>query len=106
MIKQDQEHDTLFQIEVMPKIEGTYCKFLVYLIYLSITLAPFILGVWFGWYMHSFWLGFLAVLFFILISGIVVSKLRVNSIPFEQREMNYSTLSVVKWFVGKNLCIK
>jgi len=31
--------------------------------------------------------------------------MRINSIPFEQREMNYSTLAVVKWYVGKNKCI-
>lgn len=100
------EHDeTLFQIEVMPKIEGFGCKFLVWTVYLAIVLTPFIVGIYFWWYLHSAWIGFLFLLFAMLISGIVISKMRINSIPFEQREMNYSTLAVVKWYIGKNKCI-
>lgn len=100
------EHDeTLFQIEVMPKIEGFGCNFLVWIVYLSIVLTPFVLGAFFWWYLHSAWVGFLFLLFTMLISGIVVSKMRINSIPFSQREMNYTTLAVVKWYIGKNKCI-
>ena len=100
------EHDeTLFQIEVMPKIEGFGCKALVYMVYLAITLTPFGIGAFFWWYLHSVWIGFLFLLFGILASGVVVSKMRINSIPFSQREMNYSTLAVVKWYIGKNKCI-
>ncbi len=100
------EHDeTLFQIEVMPKIEGFGCKFLVYVTYLSIVLAPFCMGAFFWWYLHSVWIGFLFLLFTMLASGVVISKMRINSIPFVQREMTYSTLAVVKWYIGKNKCI-
>lgn len=100
------EHDEpLFQIEVMPQIEGFWCNFAVYTIYLAIILAPFLVGVFFWWYLYSAWIGFLFFLFSVLASGIVVSKLRVSSIPFEQREMDYSTMAVVRWYVGKNICI-
>ena len=98
------EHDEkLFQIEVMPKIEGFWCNLAVYAIYLSIILGPFLVGLFFGWYLHSAWIGFLFFLFSVLASGIVVSKLRVSSIPFAQREMDYSTIAVVRWYVGKNI---
>ncbi len=101
------EHDeTLFQIEVMPKIEGFWCNLALYAIYLAIILTPFLVGVFFWWYLHSAWIGFLFFLFAVLASGIVTSKLRVSSIPFSQREMDYSTISVVRWYVGKNICIK
>jgi len=101
------EHDeTLFQIEVMPKTEGFWCNFAVYSIYLTIIFAPFLIGLFFWWYLHSAWIGFLFFLFFVLASGIVVSKLRINAIPFAQREMNYSTIAIAKWYVGKNICIK
>jgi len=100
------EHDeTLFQIEVMPKIEGFGCKFLLWSVYLSIVLAPFGVGAFFWWYLHSIWIGFLFLLFMILISGIVISKMRIESIPASQREMNYSTFAVVRWYIGKNKCI-
>ena len=101
------EHDEkLFQIEVMPKIEGFWCSVAVFAIYLGILIAPFLVGLFFWWYLHSAWIGFLFFLFSVLASGIVTSKLRVSSIPFAQREMDYTTISVVRWYVGKNICIK
>jgi len=101
------EHDEkLFQIEVMPKTEGFWCNFAVYAIYLAIIFAPFLVGLFFWWYLHSAWIGFLFFLFSVLASGVVTSKLRVNSIPFAQREMDYTTMAVVRWYVGKNICIK
>jgi len=101
------EHDEkLFQIEVMPKIKGFWCNFYVYVIYLTIVLAPLLIGLFFWWYLHSAWIGFLFFLFTVLASGIVISKLRINSIPFSQREMDYSTIAVVRWYVGKNICVR
>lgn len=99
-----QESEPLLKIEVMPKIKGFWCQLCVYLIYLALALGPIMLGVLFWWYFYSLWFGFLATLFFMLVGGIVTSKMRINSIPFEQREMSYSTMAVVKWFVGKNIC--
>lgn len=101
------EHDEkLFQIEVMPTIEGFWCNFYVYTIYLTIVLAPLLVGLFFWWYLHSVWTGFLFFLFSVLVSGIVISKLRIGSIPFTQREMDYSTIAVVRWYVGKNICVR
>jgi len=101
------EHDEkLFQIEVMPKIKGFWCNLALYVIYITIILAPFLVGLFFWWYLHSAWIGFLFFLFSVLASGIVTSKLRVSSIPFTQREMDYTTIAVVRWYVGKNICIK
>ncbi len=99
------EHDEpLFQIEVMPKIEGFWCNAAVYAIYLSITLTPFLIGVVFWWYMHSIWIGFLFFLFLVFASGVVISKLRASSIPPIQQEMDYNTISIIKWYVSKNIC--
>ena len=100
------EEETPLPIEVMPAIREARCKLVVYIIYLAITTMPVLIGVFFWWYLHSIWIGFLMFLFFVLASGIVVSKMRVNSIPFNQRELNYSTIAVVKWYVGKNICFK
>lgn len=101
------EHDEpLFQIEVMPKIEGFWCNFTVYVIYLSIILGPFLVGVFIWWYLHSSWIGFLAFLFAVFASNVVTSKLRIGSIPFAQREMDYTAIAVVRWYIGKNICTK
>ncbi|MBL0687710.1 MAG: hypothetical protein JJV95_03790 [Sulfurospirillum sp.] len=100
------EEERIFQIEVMPKIKGFWCLFTVYAIYLTIVLAPFLIAIFSWQYSHSIWIGFLFFLFCMLISGVVVSKLRVGSIPFVQREMNYSTIAIVMMYVGKNICIE
>ncbi len=101
-----QEDRALFQIEVMPTVEGFWCKMAMYLLYLGITFTPFLVGMFFWWYLHSAWVGFMFFLFLVLVSGIVVSKLRVSSIPFAQREMNYSLKAIARWYVGKHICIK
>lgn len=101
-----EQEETLFQIEVMPPIKGPWCRFFVYLIYITITTTPFLVGIFFWWYLYSIWIGFLFFLFALIISIVVISKMRINSIPFSQREMSYSTIAVVKWYVGKNICIE
>lgn len=98
-----QDDEIPFRIEPVPQIKGFRCKALVYLVYGLIVLLPFVVSL-IVWYNYNIWVAIAFFLFLTLISGIVVSKLRVNSIPYEQREMTYSTYNVVKWFVGKNLC--
>ena len=98
------EHDEpLFQIEVIPKIEGFWCHATVYAIYLSIVLIPFLMGVVLWWYLDSIWIGFLFFLFSFFASGVFVSKLRASSIPLAQQEMDYSTIMVPSKKVWVNL---
>ena len=91
-------------IEVVPKIKGFWCKMLMFTLYSLLTFAPLCLGVWIG-YAYNIWIGIAFFLFLTLICGIISSKMRVNSIPYAQREMNYSTMAIVKWYIAKNQCI-
>ncbi len=101
------EHDEkLFQIEVMPRIVGFWCNLAVYGIYITINIGPILIGLFSWWYLHNWWIGFSLFLFSVLASVIVISKMRINSIPFSQREMDYSTIAVIKWYIGKNICVK
>ena len=92
-------------IEVVPKIEGFWCKVLMMSLYLLLNFAPLVVGVWIG-YMYNLWVGIAFFLFLTLVSGVVSSKMRVNSIPYAQREMNYSTMAIVKWYIAKNHCLR
>ena len=92
------------RIEVVPTIKGFWCKCLVSFLYFLLAFTPIIVGLWVEYIYDDIWLGIMFFLFLTLVSGIVSSKMRVHSIPFEQREMSYSTLAIVKWFVAKNLC--
>ena len=90
-------------IEPTPIIKGRKCKIILFGLYIFITYAPFFLGL-IVWYMYSFLVGFSFYLLATLLMGIVISKLRVMSMPVMQREMSYNNMAVARWFLGKNIC--
>jgi len=90
-------------IEPVPIIKGTRCKILLFLLYIFISFSPALAGL-ILWYMYDFFIAIAFFLFFTLCIGIVISKLRLFSLPVAQREMNYSNLQVAKWFLDKNVC--
>jgi len=92
-------------IEVVPKLKGFWCKALMWGVYALLTFGPVVVGAWIG-YAHNLWVGIAFFLFLTLVGGVVSSKMRVNSIPYAQREMNYSTMAIVKWYLAKNSCLK
>ena len=73
--------------------------------YGALTFLPLIVDIWIG-YAYDPWIGIAFFLFLTLVSGVVSSKMRIVSIPFEQREMSYSTMAIVKWYIAKNICLK
>lgn len=92
-------------IELIPKIRGFWCKVVLYSLYNALTFTPLFVGGWVG-YVYNLWIGIAFFLFLTLVSGVISSKMRIASIPFEQREMSYSTMAIVKWYVAKNICLK
>jgi len=91
------------RIEVTPKIQGVYCRCLLYGFYIFLNFTPlFVGGVL--WYKYNLWIGIAFFLFLTLVGGIIFSKLRIASIPFEQREMDYSNFTIIKWFLSKRIC--
>lgn len=92
-------------IELVPKVQGFWCKVVMYGLYSGLTFTPLFVGIWIGYVYHP-WIGIAFFLFLTLVSGVVSSKMRIASIPFEQREMSYSTMAIVKWYTAKNICLK
>jgi len=90
-------------IEPTPIIKGKKCKVFLFGLYLFIAYAPFIISLLI-WYMYSFSIGFSFFLLFTLLMGILISKLRLVSIPKMQREMSYSNMEVARWYLDKNIC--
>ncbi|MBV5279494.1 MAG: hypothetical protein J0647_10835 [Campylobacteraceae bacterium] len=91
-------------IEVIPIIKGFKCKVLMYFLYSTLTFSPLLVGIWIG-YVHNIWIGIAFFLFLTLVSGVVSSKMRINSIPYAQREMDYSTMAIVKWYLSRSVCL-
>jgi len=92
-------------LELVPKIQGFWCKVLMFSLYGILTFAPLVVGVWIG-YVYDLWIGIAFFLFLTLVSGVICSKMRICSIPYEQREMSYSTMAIVKWYLAKNICLE
>jgi len=90
-------------IEVVPSIKGFKCRVMMYLLYGVLSFVPFLIGAWIG-YSYNIWIGIAFFLFLTLASGVVSSKMRMSSIPPEQREMDYSTMAIVKWYLSRSVC--
>lgn len=90
-------------IEVVPSIKGFKCRGMMYLIYVLLTFSPLFIGAWIG-YAYNIWVGIAFFLFLTLVSGVISSKMRVSSIPPAQREMDYSTMAIVKWYLSRSIC--
>lgn len=97
------EQRTPFFIEVVPSLRGFWCKALLFLLSALLSFGPVGVGMVVA-YGYGFWMGIAFFLFFTLISGVILSKMRIDSIPYAQREMDYSTHVIVKWYLSKHTC--
>ena len=89
-------------IEQVPIVKGTKCKMILLLLYIFISYAPTMIGLVL-WYMYDLFIAISFFLFFTLCMGVLISKMRLFSLPITQREMSYSNLQVAKWFINKNV---
>ncbi len=90
-------------IEPIPVIKGKKCKIFLFGLYIFITYTPFFASLLI-WYMYGFLIGLSFFLLFTLLMGILISKLRVVSIPKIQRDMSYSNMEVARWYLDRNIC--
>lgn len=72
--------------------------------YTMLTFFPFMAGCYIA-YVYDTVLGIAFFLFLTLAFGVIISKMRIASIPPAQREMDYTTLAIVKWYLAKNWCM-
>jgi hypothetical protein len=91
-------------IENTPDIEGTKCKLKVYILYFCITILPLLISLY-VWYETDWLFGIGSGLFFYLVSAIIVSKLRLSSLPRDQYERSFSSLEIAKWYISRNHCL-
>jgi len=90
-------------IETEPKIEGIRCKAMVYGLFFAVTVLPYLLFFYIWW--EYDWLIAVGIgLFLYLLSAVVMSKLRLLSLPKDQLERSLGSLEIAKWYIGKNHC--
>ncbi len=90
-------------IENVPKMKDGKCKFLAFGIFFGLVVLP-LLTTLYIWYEYDWIIAIGGGLFLYLVSAIVSSKLRIASVPPDQRERNLSSMDIAKWYVDTHLC--
>jgi|GEM_PF-382271 len=90
-------------IKPTPIIKGKRCRVLLYLLYFIITFSPLLCALLI-WFYYDFLFAIAAFLFVTLAMSVVISKMRLVSLPPMQREMSYTNMAVARWYLGKNIC--
>jgi len=86
-----------------PVIEGFKCKAFVFGLFFCLVILPILAG-FYVWYFYDLLIAIGVVLFLYIASSIVVSKLRLSSLPFKLKERSLSSLEIAKWYVHQHLC--
>ncbi len=95
--------DDRIPIENTPRMVGLRCRFIASAIYFGLTILPLLLALWI-WYEYDWVVGVGFGLFFYLVSAIVGSKLRIMSVPADQRERNLSFMDIARWYTDFHFC--
>ena len=90
-------------IENTPIMIGTRCKLLTYSIFFGLAVFPIMIGLY-VWIQYDWMIAIGALLFSYMVTTVVGSKLRLESLPHDQRERSFSSLEIAKWYVSKNFC--
>jgi hypothetical protein len=90
-------------IENTPEMVGLRCQFLAYSLFFGLVILPLLISLYI-WFEYDWLLAIGGGLFLYLVSAIVGSKLRLESLPIDQRERNFSSLEIAKWYVSKHFC--
>jgi hypothetical protein len=90
-------------IEILPETNNTKCKIIYYAIYILISYSWLIFAVIF-WYKYNISFALLSIPVVYIITGIVISKMKLESIPFNEHESSHSNLEIAKWYTLKVIC--
>ncbi len=90
-------------IENTPKMESPKCQAIAFSIFFGLTFLPLVIAVYI-WYAYDWMIAVGGGLFLYLVSAIVASKLRLASVPRDQRERNLSSLDIAKWYTKYHFC--
>jgi hypothetical protein len=89
-------------VELLPPLSGR-CMLLVRALHGLFLLVPVLVGLW-AWLEFGWLYGLLIWLSAVFAATIVLSKLKLAYIPFDQHELSHSTAAILKWVVFKRFC--
>ena len=89
-------------IEPVPKPKSLQAKIYVWFITIALHVSPWVMGLW-GWQSIDVTVGAGMILFGYIVVGVVSSKIRLLSVPLDQREISFTTYELACWFVSRYL---
>ncbi len=82
----------------IPPTPSKKCKLLAIIITILLLGLPAVVALYF-WYLYDQILISLFLFIFLqIVSGVITSKMRVSSIPFDQIDIDYTTYEIAKWY--------
>ena len=96
------EAKPIIKIELLPPLNEK-CKIAVTILRIAFTLIPVILGVC-VWVLSGWLFGLLIWIIGIFAGLILLSKLKVAYVPFNQHELSHLATTILKWYVAKEFC--
>lgn len=97
------QNDFIPEIEPTPVFTSKQCKALVHIIAFKLTYMPVILTLLIALSVDYFY-AVATLLITYLVTGIVRSYMRNNSIPKKQQEYSYSDKAIASWFLYRTYC--
>ena len=89
-------------IDLLPQLPKR-CILLVHALHALFIFVPVLLG-WWAWSEFGWLYGLLVWLAALFAGMIVISKLKLAYIPFDQHELSHSTTAILKWVVYRKFC--
>ena len=96
-------NDFIPEIEPTPSFTSTRCQWLVKIVAFKLTFMPLILTVLVALWVDYFY-AIATLLLSYLVTGIVRSYMRNNSIPKAQQEYAYTNAAIAAWFLYRTYC--
>ncbi|MCJ7764971.1 MAG: hypothetical protein MUP09_03420 [Thiovulaceae bacterium] len=97
------QNDFIPEIEPTPTFKTKRCLFLVNIIGFKLTYMPTLLTVMVAFIVDYFF-AVATLLVSYLVTGIIRSYMRNNSIPKKQQEYSYSDKAIAAWFLYRTYC--
>ena len=95
-------HEEQPTIDLLPPLNRK-CLMLVHGLHGLFIFVPVLLGIW-SWLEFGWLYGLLVWLVAVFAGMIIISKLKLAYIPFNQHELSHSTTAILKWVVFKRFC--
>ena len=96
-------NDFIPEIEPTPTFKTNQCRWLVQMVAFKLTYMPIVLTLLVA-YMVDYFYAIATLLMSYIITGIVRSYMRNNSIPKKQQEYSYSDKAIASWFLYRTYC--